>query len=173
MGGKDACRLYQVGNTLLLNKPANEEHVWRIGRCLTLERGIDVDTQPDCPDLICRKSSRDQLVADELRHADKQRSLALQGRKPSLENRWDDVPGVVFVLGRVTTVKSYRQRDTQRPRDRQCQGTASTKLGVHDARPQLMEIGLRREHAELLEAEAIQAAKGTGPTENQWLHTEV
>src|SRR6516165_3382800 len=123
--------------------------------------------------LRCRKIAREQCLANVFGDADDQRRLALQRCTAALEDRRDERPSIVVVLGRVATMKGDHQRQLQGAGNRQGECTAAPEMGMDQPRPQPCEIRDGREAAELLEHHPIDHAGGTGPAEQNRISPEI
>ena len=65
------------------------------------------------------------------------------------------------------------QRNPQRSRNRQRKRAAAAEMRVDEPRPQCSEIGHRRQHAEMLEQNAVEAAANAAAAEQQRLDPEI
>ena len=92
--------------------------------------------------LVRRKATRQQAVADMIRDADEQRRFPLQGGEAALEHGRRDAPAVMRILCRVAAVERDYERNPQRPRDRQGERAAAAEMGVNENRPQYSQVRL-------------------------------
>ncbi len=93
--------------------------------------------------------------------------------EPTLEDRRQQMPLVMLVLGCIAAIEADDQRDLEAASDRQRQRPAAPEMRVDETRPHCPQIRDRRQDAEMLENLAVERAQHALAAEKHRLGREI